>query len=229
MSPARPPEGAHSRPAGPGRRPEGASVSLGADPAADLAPPPDAVEVGRIAGAWGVQGGLRILPHAGAPLALLATRRWFLQPPLPPARPGAAALPPVRPGAAALPPVLDIVTVRAQGDALVATARGLADRDAAEALRGVRLFVSRASFPPTAPGEHYWVDLIGCRVVNREGVELGVVGGLLDIGPHAVLQVQAAADAAAAPAERLIPFVDAYLDEVDTAARRIRVDWSADD
>ena len=219
MSPARPPEGAHSRPAGPGRRPEGASVSLGADPAADLAPPPDAVEVGRIAGAWGVQGALRILPHAGAPLALLATRRWFLQPPLPPARPGAAAL----------PPVLDIVTVRAQGDALVATARGLADRDAAEALRGVRLFVSRASFPPTAPGEHYWVDLIGCRVVNREGVELGVVGGLLDIGPHAVLQVQAAADAAAAPAERLIPFVDAYLDEVDTAARRIRVDWSADD
>jgi 16S rRNA processing protein RimM len=187
-----------------------------APPVADAALPPDAVEVGRIAGAWGVQGALRVQPHAGAPLALLSTRRWFLQPPAPA---------PLRPAAAALPPLLDIIAVRAQGEALVATARGLADRDAAEALRGARLFVSRASFPPTAPGEYYWVDLIGCRVVNRAGVELGVVTGLIDVGPHAVLQVRP--DAAAA--ERLIPFVDAYLDEVDTAARRIRVDWSADD
>jgi len=196
-------------------------MSAAADPA-DLTPPQDAVEVGRIGGAWGVQGALRVHPHAGSPLALLSTRRWFLQPPQP--------VLPVR-AAATLPPLLDIVAVREQGDALVATARGLADRGAAEALRGARIFVSRASFPPTAPGEYYWVDLIGCRVVNREGVALGVVGGLIDVGPHAVLQVQAeAADGAAAPAaERLIPFVDAYLDEVDTAARRIRVDWSADD
>jgi 16S rRNA processing protein RimM len=207
MSPAASPAGC----------PADAAAGTATDTPAAAALPPDAVEVGRIAGAWGVQGALRVHAHAGAPLALRATRCWFLQPPLQ-AHPTRVAAPP-------LPARLDIVSVREQGQALVATARGLADRAAAEALRGARILVSRASFPPAAPGEYYWVDLIGCRVVNREGVELGVVADLIDIGPHAVLQVRP--DAAAA--ERLIPFVDAYLDEVDTAARRIRVDWSADD
>ena len=181
--------------------------------------PHDAVEVARIAGAWGVKGALRIHPHAGSPQALLATRRWFLQPPLSP-----------RPAAATVPASLDIVSVREQAGAWVATAAGIADREAAQALHGARIFVSRASFPQAAAGEYYWVDLIGCRVVNREDVALGVVAGLIDLGPHAVLQVRSeAVGGAVAAAERLIPFVDAYLDDVDLAARCIRVDWSPED
>jgi len=176
--------------------------------------PDDAVEVGRITGAWGVRGALRVQPYAASPQALFGSRRWFLRA----AEGTRAAAPP--------PPVmLRITSAREHGHGVVASAEGIADRDAAEALRGARVFVSRASFPTPEAGEYYWVDLIGARVVNRDGVDLGQVQGLMDLGPHAVLQVQPDDPQAD---ERLIPFVAAYIDDVDVAARRIRVDWSPD-
>ena len=187
-----------------------------AAPSDDDAPPfpADAVEVGRIAGAWGVKGALRVQPYATSPQALFGARRWFLREPETP-RPGAT-----------LPPLLRITSAREQGEAIVATADGVVDRDAAEALRGARIFVSRGSFPTPGAGEYYWVDLIGCRVVNRDGLDLGQVHDLMDLGPHAVLQVRSGDPRAD---ERLIPFVAAYVDDVDVAARRIRVDWAVDD
>ena len=124
-----------------------------------------------------------------------------------------------------MPASLEIARVRDHGDGLVALAKGIADRNAAEALRGARVFVSRSQFPEAATDEFYWADLIGCTVVDRQGVELGVVIGLFDTGPHSVLRIQPAATDAP---ERLIPFVSAYVDSVDVAARRIGVDWGAD-
>ena len=111
---------------------------------------------------------------------------------------------------------------REQGEFIVATCQDLADRDAAEALAGARVFVSRASFPTPGEDEFYWVDLIGLAVRNRQGLALGRVGGLIETGPHCVLRVQPpAADAD----EVLIPFVDAYVDRVDREAGLIEVDW----
>lgn len=177
--------------------------------------PDDAVEVGRIVGAWGVKGGIKVKPFAADPQALFSSKRWFLEPPATP-RPG---------GGVAIPALLRIVTVREQGDSIVATAQELPDRTAAEAVQGARIFISRASFPTPEDGEFYWVDLIGLAVVNREGTALGTVTGLIETGPHCVLSVQGA-DAAQPPV--LIPFVEAYVDRVDTAERRIEVDWSLD-
>jgi 16S rRNA processing protein RimM len=91
-------------------------------------------------------------------------------------------------------------------------------------MRGARIFVPRSSFPSAASDEFYWVDLIGLQVVNREGRPLGEVLGLIDNGAHSVLRVAPPA----AGAERLIPFVAAYIDRVDLAARRIEVDWGLD-
>ena len=59
------------------------------------------------------------------------------------------------------------------GDAVVARRADVADRNAAEALRGARIFVPRSSFPTAGDDEYYWVDLIGLAVVNREGCALG--------------------------------------------------------
>lgn len=177
--------------------------------------PDDAVEVGRIAGAWGVKGAIKVLPFAADPQALFSTKRWFIEPPTA-RRPG----PPGQ--AAALPTLLRIVSAREQGDHVVATAQELADRDAAEALKGARVLVSRASFPTPEAGEFYWVDLIGCRVLNRAGVDLGTVDHLLETGPHCVLVIR---PTAAGQGDVMVPFVDAYVDTVDTAARRITVDW----
>ena len=183
--------------------------------------PDDAVEVGRILGAWGVKGWIRIQPFSSDPQALFSSKRWFVKPPEAPiARPSVA-----------WPDLLRVTQAREQGDAVVAGVQDVNDRDAAEALRGGRIFISRASFPTADDGEFYWVDLIGLEVVNRTGDRLGAVTGLLDTGAHSVLRVRPHdAPAAASPesVERLIPFVAAYVDEVDREARRIVVDWGLD-
>jgi 16S rRNA processing protein RimM len=172
--------------------------------------PADAVEVGRVAGAWGLKGWIKVQPFAAEPQALFASRRWFLQP---------ADVPLAR----GVPALLRVQQSREHGALVVAQAEEIADRDSAEALKGARVFVARSSFPTAGEDEYYWVDLIGCAVVNRQGVLLGQVSELSDTGVHSVLHVRPDG----AP-ERLIPFVAAYIDDVDIAARRIRVDWGLD-
>ena len=155
--------------------------------ALDPAPlPDDAIEIGRIVGAWGVKGWLKIQPYSAQPEALFSSKRWYLQPP---------------------------------------------EKDAADALKASRLFVSRASFPTADKDEYYWVDLIGLAVVNREDVVLGTVRELLSTGPQTVLVLDAsepAEDGSIKTIERMIPFVSAFVDGVDLPARRITVDWQPD-
>lgn len=183
--------------------------------------PADAVEVGRILGAWGVKGWIRVAAHAADPQALFSSRRWFLRADDRP-RPAAAALPPA---------LLRITQSRRQGDDVVAAAQEVPDRDAAQALAGARVYVSRASFPTAAEDEYYWVDLIGLAVVNRDGEALGTVTDLIATGAHCVLRLkrpEAQDGMPPAEAERLIPFVDAYIDRVDLAGRCIVADWGLD-
>ncbi len=177
--------------------------------------PTDAVEVGRIVGAWGIQGAIKVVPFSSAPEALFSSKRWFVAP-------GEPRVPgPVTGG----PRLLRVLNAREQGDSVVATIDDLADRNGAEALAGWRVAVARSSFPTPEADEFYWVDLIGCEVLNREQAALGTVVSLLETGPHCVLRLSSV-DAEGQP--RLIPFVAAYVDSVDTAARRIVVDWPLD-
>mgnify|MGYP003343726464 FL=1 len=99
--------------------------------------PEDAVEVGRVLGAWGVKGWIKVQPYAQDPQALFSSKRWYLQPP---ESVGPASK--IAPGAA--PDVLRVIQAREQGDAIVASVHDLQDRDAAQALRGCRLFVPRS-------------------------------------------------------------------------------------
>ncbi|MDH4390925.1 MAG: ribosome maturation factor RimM [Aquabacterium sp.] len=190
--------------------------------------PDDAIEVGRVMGAWGIKGGIRVMPFSKDPQALFSSRRWFIRPP-------DAPLAGPRPAVVAYPSVLRITHSKEQGDAVVATAQELPDRNAAEAMRGARVFIARSSFPTAGDGEFYWIDLIGLAVVNRQGEALGEVIGLLDTGAHSVLRLrrpdaEAAVDgdAASDTSERLIPFVGAFIDDVNLADKRITVDWGLD-
>lgn len=189
----------------------------------DIAWPDDAIEVARVIEAWGIKGWIRVQPYAAAdPQAVFSSRRWFLQPPEGRPRPKDAPV---------LPRLLRITQAKEHGDGVVAAAQELPDRSAAEALKGARIFVSRASFPSAAPDEYYWVDLIGLSVVNRAGETLGTVADLLDTGAHSVLRLtftQADAQGQPREAERLIPFVAAYIDQVDLPGRRIVADWGLD-
>lgn len=176
--------------------------------------PADAIEVGRIADAWGVKGWFKVLPHSADSEALFSSRCWFLMP--------------SERGAKTFSGVAQMVITEAKihSGTVVASARNVLDRTAAEALRGSRIFISRASFPKAEKDEYYWVDLIGLNVVNREGVMLGVVKELLATGAQTVLVIDYEQDGKAQ--ERMIPFVSVYVDDVDLSARRILVDWQAD-
>lgn len=182
--------------------------------------PGDAVEVGRVLGAWGIKGWIRVQPFSADPKALFSSRRWFIQPPEGP-----------RPTGTALPALLRITHSKEHGDGVVAAAQELPDRTSAEAMKGARIFIARSSFPTPSEGEYYWIDLIGLEVINRQGEKLGTVTDLFDTGAHSVLRVrrpEAPADAKPEQAERLIPFVAAYVDQVSLADRHITVDWGLD-
>ena len=195
-------------------------------PSIPLAPsklPDDAIEVGRILDAWGVKGWLKVLPHSTDPETLLSAGTWYLQTPDVKFRPGFSLFS----GTVAL----KIEESKIHSGSVVVKFTGLDDRTAAESLRGTRIFLSRGSFPAASADEYYWVDLIGLNVVNREGVALGCVRDLMTTGPQSVLCIEYTStleDGSSLGAERMIPFVAAYVDKVDMAGKCITVDWQPD-
>ena len=108
------------------------------------------------------------------------------------------------------------------GQYLMAGLEGVEDRTAAEALMGLDVAVLREEMPEADEDEYYWDDLIGLDVVNLVGEALGRVEGLLETGANDVLQVRDG------ETERLLPFVDAVVKEVDLEAGRLVVDWGLD-
>lgn len=176
--------------------------------------PADAVEVGRIADAWGVKGWFKVVAFSADPEALFSAKEWFLQP----AEKGAKHFTGTK--------LLPVKQARFHSDTIVATSPAAPDRNAAEALRGARVFIAREHFPKTEDGEYYWVDLLGLHVRNREGVALGVVKDLMATGPQTVLVLGYEEDGK--ERERMIPFVDAYIDQVDLPGKTIVADWQTD-
>ncbi len=188
------------------------AASLPGLDAAEL--PADAVEVGRIADAWGVKGWFKVLPHSASPEALFSSKRWYLLPTEKGAKTFSGTV------------LLRVREAKEHSDMIVASAQEVDDRSAAEALKGARIFIARSSFPTAGADEYYWVDLIGLEVVNREGLALGRVRELLSTGPQTVLVIEYMQEGK--PMERMIPFVSAYVDSVDLPGRRITVDWQSD-
>ena len=181
--------------------------------------PADAIEVGRIADAWGVKGWFKVIPHSASPEALFSSRRWFIQASDRGAKTFSGTV------------LLRIREAKEHSDVVVAWAHDVDGRDAAQALKGARIFVPRSSFPTAGTDEYYWVDLIGLPVVNREGITLGTVTELIATGPQTVLVLEYEIEGEGGerkPAERMIPFVSAYVDSVDLEARKITVDWQPD-
>lgn len=105
---------------------------------------------------------------------------------------------------------------------VVAKLAGVDDRDQAFALRGLDVAVDRAELPAAADGEYYWADLIGLRVENAAGDVLGTIEDLMETGANDVLVVRAEG------VERLLPYVEAIVLQVDLAAGKMLVDWGLD-
>lgn len=174
-----------------------------------MAVPDDLVLVGHVSGAYGIQGWVRIKPYSADADALLHAKTWWLDKP-------------------ALRDV-DVMQAKVHGEDVVARLMGVADRNAAEALKGTVVQIRRSHFPALADGEFYWVDLIGLLVENLQGEVLGIVADLMDYGAHPILRVQAQSTSETEePKEWLIPFVDQFVKTVDQAEKKITVDWGLD-
>jgi 16S rRNA processing protein RimM len=112
------------------------------------------------------------------------------------------------------------VTGTAKGDGMViAQLSGVADRDAAEALRGLRLYVPRAALPAPAEDEFYHADLIGLSAELEDGAALGTIIAVHDFGAGDVIEI---ARDVGQPV--LVPFTRAAVPVVDIAGGRVVVD-----
>ncbi len=114
-----------------------------------------------------------------------------------------------------------LVEGRAQAKGLVACLEGYTDRDQAQTLIGSDIDVAADELPDLEPGQYYWRELEGLRVINRADQELGQVSTLMETGANDVLVV-------AGERERLIPYTETVIEQVDLDAGVIRVDWDAD-
>ena len=177
--------------------------------------PGDLVAVGYVAGAYGLNGWLRIRPFASDAGALLGAKTWWL------GKPESAEL-----------VDFHVMQAKMHGGDVVAQMMGMVDRDAAEAMRGTAIHIARSHFPALDDEEFYWVDLIGLSVENIEGESLGVVNDMVDNGAHPVLRVRLESFAevvdAKDAAELLIPFVKQVVQTVDRPGKKIVVDWQRD-
>ncbi len=111
------------------------------------------------------------------------------------------------------------VTGQAKG-LLVARIEGVADRDAAQALRGVRLYVARAALPePEHVEDYYRADLIGLAAEDPQGRPLGTVAAVENYGAGDFLEI-----ARAQGAPLLVPFTKAAVPLIDLEGGRMVVD-----
>jgi 16S rRNA processing protein RimM len=113
----------------------------------------------------------------------------------------------------------EIETLRPVKAHLVARLRGIADRDAAEKLRNVKLFVPRSRLRATEPDEFYHADLMGLPVFDTDDQQLGTVAAVHNFGAGDLLEVQRAAGGSV-----LLTFTQAVVPVVDLAAGRIVID-----
>ncbi|MCJ0825088.1 ribosome maturation factor RimM [Luteimonas sp. 50] len=159
--------------------------------------------LGRIHGAFGVRGELKLESFTEPATAIFRYQPWTLRD-----AQGRESNPAGAHG-------------RETHKGVVAVIPGVADRDAAEALRGSEIWVPRSALPPPQAGEYYWVDLEGLRVVNLEGIDFGTVSHLFSTGANDVL-------VARGDRERMIPFLEPdYIRSVDFDAGVVTVDWDA--
>lgn len=110
---------------------------------------------------------------------------------------------------------------KVHGDHLVAKFEGIEDRDQAFRLKGKPVAVPREELPEPEEDEYYWSDLVGMKVENLQHVKLGTIAELFATGANDVIVVKG-------DRERLIPFIDQVVLEVDLAGKHMLVDWDAE-
>lgn len=165
--------------------------------------------VGRVDGAYGVKGWVKVFSFTDPMEGILAYSPWQV------AKRGKQQ-------------TLAVVDGHKQGRGLVALLEGYEDRSQAESLTGAEIRITGDQLPVLEEGEFYWHELEGLAVVNKQGERLGRVDHLMETGANDVMAVKPDATSID-DRDRLIPYVaDRVIVEVDTGKQEILVDWPAD-
>jgi 16S rRNA processing protein RimM len=165
--------------------------------------PNDLVVMGRITAPFGIRGWVKVHPYTAEVGGLTGYPRWWIGSDESGWREHA------------------VERAEAHADSVAAKLAGCEDREAAALYRGREVAVRRSEFPAAAENEFYWSDLVGLKVVNEQDEDLGTVARILETGANAVLAVEG-------DRERLIPFTEEVIRNVDLPGGVIRVDWGAD-
>lgn len=154
--------------------------------------------VAKIGAAHGVRGEVRLWPFTEDPMAVLhygplSTKDGARQ--------------------------FEVARARPAKDHLVAMLKGVADRDAAERLNGIELYISRDALPETDEGEYYHADLIGLAAIDPQGAAIGIVTAIHNFGAGDIIEI-----APKSGPSLLLPFTNAVVPTVDLAAGHVVIE-----
>ena len=158
------------------------------------------IQLGFVGAPFGVRGWIKLRSHTDPPERLLEHRSLML-------------------GQGGAWQSYRIEASGRSGGALTVKLAGIENRDQAQALRGAQVCVPRSELPQREIRDFYRADLIGCEVVNLDGISLGNVQHFIESPAQALMVVRGTR-------EFWIPAVPQHLRRVDLQARRVVVDWS---
>jgi 16S rRNA processing protein RimM len=158
---------------------------------------PERVILATIGGAHGIRGEVRVKSFTEDPMAVKSYGPLF-------AEDGRS---------------FEIERLRPSKNVLIAKFKGIDDRNAAEALNGLSLFVERSALPPPEPGEYYHADLIGLAAFDPDGQPLGEVVAVDNYGAGDILEIVDKQRGSSL----LIPFTNSTVPDIDIAAGRLTI------
>ncbi|HEX4407919.1 MAG TPA: ribosome maturation factor RimM [Xanthobacteraceae bacterium] len=120
---------------------------------------------------------------------------------------------------------IEIKSLRPAKDHFVATLSGVADRNAAERLTNVKLYVPRDRLPPPSePDEFYYADLVGLTAIDRAGAPIGTVVAVHNFGAGDLIELRRTTS----DKTEFLPFDAATVPEIDIAAGKLVIDPPAE-
>ncbi|MDK2779038.1 MAG: ribosome maturation factor RimM [Pseudomonadota bacterium] len=169
----------------------------------------DITILGKITTAFGIKGWVKVYSYTDPMTNILEYRNWLLH--------------------------IDgqwqsfrVADSRAQTKGLAVSLEGITDRDQALALRQVEIGVLTSELPEPEEDEYYWFQLEGLKVVTTGGVLLGQVKELFDSGGGNQVITVKACEGSVDKRERMIPYAETIVLEVDLDSGEIQVDWDPD-
>ena len=166
------------------------------------------MKIGQLKKPYGIKGWLWVFSDTDDRTAIFAMQPWYMK------------------TANGMKP-LTVKAWREQGTGIVAQFEQVPDRNVAETMNGVTLWVEQDVLPETSEDEYYWSDLIGVQVFNEQDEYLGDIAEMFETGAHDIMRVSATSDSLD-DEERLIPWHKQTVLTVDMTAKRVIAAWPSD-